>query len=216
MIAGLMICLVCVACAGQQVKPITEWSPKQKAAFFMQVYNVQYDLYLTQAAYPELTAAEKEILRAKKEALTAIYPMIQAYDLVVAAGGTPSPSDEAAIMGLLDSLQRSVLSKKKSGVEAAPKSGGVETAATMRSGTVPTPQGGPAPLPCACDLVKDGACDMNDYQLFIQDWGRKDCGTPAGSGGLPNDCECDLNRDGKCNILDYQLFVQGWGRTDCP
>ncbi len=69
---------------------------------------------------------------------------------------------------------------------------------------------------CECDLVKDGKCNILDYQLFIQDWGRTDCGTPPGSGGPPNDCECDLNKDGKCNILDYQIFIQDWGRTDCP
>jgi len=69
---------------------------------------------------------------------------------------------------------------------------------------------------CECDLYKDGKCNILDYQLFIQDWGRTDCGTPPGTGGAPNNCECDLNKDGKCNILDYQLFIQDWGRTDCP
>jgi hypothetical protein len=80
--------------------------------------------------------------------------------------------------------------------------------------------GSAATLPCAevceCDLYKDGKCNILDYQLFIQDWGRTNCGTPPGTGGAPNDCECDLNKDGKCNILDYQIFIQDWGRTDCP
>ena len=69
---------------------------------------------------------------------------------------------------------------------------------------------------CECDLNHDGACNILDYQVFIQDWGRTNCGTPPGKGTPPNDCECDLNHDGKCNILDYQLFIQDWGRTDCP
>ena len=69
---------------------------------------------------------------------------------------------------------------------------------------------------CECDLNKNGSCNILDYQLFIQDWGRTDCGTPPGSGNPPNDCECDINLDGGCNILDYQLFIQDWGRTDCP
>jgi hypothetical protein len=63
---------------------------------------------------------------------------------------------------------------------------------------------------CECDLVKDGKCNILDYQLFIQDWGRSDCNSP----GVV--CECDLNKDGKCNILDYQIFIQDWGRSDCP
>ncbi len=69
---------------------------------------------------------------------------------------------------------------------------------------------------CQCDLNKDGKCNILDYQKFIQDWGRTDCGTPPGSGDPPNDCECDLNFSGGCNILDYQIFIQNWGRTDCP
>jgi hypothetical protein len=69
---------------------------------------------------------------------------------------------------------------------------------------------------CECDLNHDGSCNILDYQLFIQDWGRTNCGTPPGTGLPPNDCECDLNKDGKCNILDYQLFIQDWGRTNCP
>jgi hypothetical protein len=69
---------------------------------------------------------------------------------------------------------------------------------------------------CECNLNTDHSCNILDYQLFIQDWGRTDCGTPPGSGNPPNDCECDLNHDGKCNILDYQIFIQDWGRTDCP
>jgi hypothetical protein len=69
---------------------------------------------------------------------------------------------------------------------------------------------------CECNLNGDSSCNILDYQLFIQDWGRTNCGTPPGTGNPPNDCECDLNQDGKCNILDYQVFIQDWGRTDCP
>ena len=69
---------------------------------------------------------------------------------------------------------------------------------------------------CECNLNGDSSCNILDYQLFIQDWGRTNCGTPPGTGNPPNDCECDLNHDGKCNILDYQIFIQDWGRTDCP
>jgi len=31
------------------------------------------------------------------------------------------------------------------------------------------------PESCDCDLNKDGACNILDYQRFIQDWGRRDC-----------------------------------------
>jgi hypothetical protein len=112
LILALLLCLaLTAACAGPAVKPITEWSPKQRAAYFMGVYNSQHDAYKAQVAYPDLTAAEKDVLRAKKRALVAVYPMIQAYDLVVAAGGVPSASDEAAILELLDELQRATVKR---------------------------------------------------------------------------------------------------------
>jgi hypothetical protein len=69
---------------------------------------------------------------------------------------------------------------------------------------------------CACDLNHDGKCDMLDWLLFGQDWGRTNCGTPPGSGNPPNGCECDLDKDGKCDMLDWLLFGEDWGRTDCP
>ena len=70
--------------------------------------------------------------------------------------------------------------------------------------------------PCECDLNHDGRCDMQDWLLFGEDWGRTDCGTPPGSGNPPNDCECDLNADGRCDMQDWLLFGEDWGRTDCP
>jgi len=74
----------------------------------------------------------------------------------------------------------------------------------------------PAGPPCECDLNHDGRCDMQDWLMFGEDWGRTDCGTPAGSGNEPNDCECDLNADGKCDMTDWLKFGEDWGRTDCP
>jgi subtilisin family serine protease len=62
---------------------------------------------------------------------------------------------------------------------------------------------------CECDLNNTGNCNILDYQIFIQDWGRSDCNT------LGVFCECDLNLDGACNILDYQLFIQNWGQSGC-
>jgi len=62
---------------------------------------------------------------------------------------------------------------------------------------------------CECDLTNDSRCDMQDWLLFGEDWGRTDC-IPAG------DCECDLNHDGRCDMQDWLKFGEDWGRTDCP
>ena len=63
--------------------------------------------------------------------------------------------------------------------------------------------------PCECDLNQDERCDMADWLLFGEDWGRTDC-TPS------DPCECDLNDDGKCDMQDWLMFGQDWGRIDCP
>ena len=68
---------------------------------------------------------------------------------------------------------------------------------------------------CECDLNQDGMCDMLDWLVFGEDWGRTDCGIPPGSGCWPNDCECDLNHDGSCDMLDWLRFGEDWGQTDC-
>jgi serine protease AprX len=66
-----------------------------------------------------------------------------------------------------------------------------------------------AALSCGCDLNRDGVCNLGDWLIFTQDWGRTDCGDP----GVV--CECDRNRDGRCNNKDRILFIKDWGRTNC-
>jgi hypothetical protein len=64
---------------------------------------------------------------------------------------------------------------------------------------------------CECDLDHDHVCDMQDWLMFGEDWGRTDCNDPG-----VEPCECDLNCDGRCDMQDWLLFGQDWGRTDCP
>jgi hypothetical protein len=64
---------------------------------------------------------------------------------------------------------------------------------------------------CECDLNDDGKCDMQDWLIFGQDWGRTDCNDPG-----VEECECDITQDGKCDMQDWLEFGQDWGRTDCP
>jgi len=61
---------------------------------------------------------------------------------------------------------------------------------------------------CECDLNQDGRCDMQDWLLFGQDWGRTDCSSSA-------PCDCDLNHDANCDMLDWLRFGEDWGNTDC-
>ena len=61
---------------------------------------------------------------------------------------------------------------------------------------------------CGCDLNCDGRCDMQDWLIFGEDWGRTDC-------DVGPECECDLNGDNVCDMQDWLLFGEDWGRTDC-
>ena len=65
--------------------------------------------------------------------------------------------------------------------------------------------------PCECDLNHDGRCDMQDWLLFGEDWGRTDCHAPG-----VDPCECDVNNDGRCDMQDWLCFGVDWGRIDCP
>ncbi len=72
----------------------------------MGIYNAQYDDYKRAVTLPDLTPAEKETLKIKKQVLTEAYPVIQAYDLTVASGGIPNKQSEDAVLALVDRLQR--------------------------------------------------------------------------------------------------------------
>jgi len=64
---------------------------------------------------------------------------------------------------------------------------------------------------CECNLNGDSNCDMQDWLVFGQDWGRTDCNEPG-----VEECECDITEDGRCDMQDWLKFGQDWGRTDCP
>ena len=61
----------------------------------------------------------------------------------------------------------------------------------------------------ACDLDQDGSCDMEDWLIFGEDWGRTDCNDEA------VECECDLNGDDRCDMEDWLIFGEDWGKADC-
>lgn len=85
--------------------PYSSMTPKEKASFFMSVYNKQYDNYVDVFTKPgELTDEQKEIMRKKRDLLGKVYPLIANYADYVAAGTVPSADKEQAIIKLLDQL----------------------------------------------------------------------------------------------------------------
>lgn len=96
-----------VSCATVNVnKPKQFWdmTSKEKLAYMYQIYNSQYDDYKSMAAMPNLTEAQKTMLRTKKDVLTKVEPLISTYDGMVQAG-TPTKAQEQQIYDLLNQLQ---------------------------------------------------------------------------------------------------------------
>jgi len=66
---------------------------------------------------------------------------------------------------------------------------------------------------CAGDFDRDGDIDGSDLVVFIEDFGRTDCGT------VPP-CEADIHPpgfpDGDVDESDLAVFAADFGRTDCP
>lgn len=109
MVAAMLVLLYvsgCTATMGMNnVKPLSEMTPKEKSSFFMSVYNKEYDNYLDVYTSPSgLSEEQKTVLRKKKAILTEVYPYIEKYSDYVAAGVTPDKAKEEIIIRLLDEV----------------------------------------------------------------------------------------------------------------
>lgn len=100
----LSFILFLLACAA--LMPIEQMTPKQRAAYFMGIYNRQYEDYKVKAAMPDLTEGQKEILREKKKILKEVYPMIQAYDMIASKGESIDLNNEEQIISMLTMLEK--------------------------------------------------------------------------------------------------------------
>lgn len=106
-VALLLVLAVLVAgCAtmGITVKPWGDMTPKEKASQFVQTYNRQYEDTIFMATNPNITEAQKSVVRVKKAVLVKVWPMIKLYNATVVGGGVPSAADEQAILQLINQL----------------------------------------------------------------------------------------------------------------
>lgn len=101
---SLLVVMILGACATLGVKPWAERSPREKALVILQTYNSEYQNTMTMALRTDLTDAQKQIVRTKKEILTQLYPLVKVYLGVVEAGGIPSAMNEQEILNLIDQL----------------------------------------------------------------------------------------------------------------
>jgi len=100
-------------CAGNQIKPIQEWTPLEKATWFMSLYNSEYTSYQAQASAPFLTEEKKAVLRIKKQVLTEVYPLIMLYEQYVDDGKIPSEALENQINVYFDRISEAAIGGKK-------------------------------------------------------------------------------------------------------
>jgi hypothetical protein len=106
LLLGLLLSLIAMsALAGcamfQTTKPMTA---QEKAIHFMHLWNVQYDDTKAMALMPNLTDAQKEMVRKKKEFLAKSKPLIAAYVTIVDMGQTPSAEQEQEITAILNQM----------------------------------------------------------------------------------------------------------------
>jgi len=107
-VAFLLVSFGCMHKEGS-LKPVSEMTPKEKATFFMSVYNSQAEDYKAMVAKPSLTNEQKQVLREKKKVLTQVYPLIKTYTSYVDAGAVPTPEVEASITNLINQLTSTAL-----------------------------------------------------------------------------------------------------------
>lgn len=100
---GILVLFI-AGCASFGVKPWTERSPQEKASYFMAIYNKQFNDTVRLAGTPNITEAQKVVVRKKKEILGKLYPAISFYDSIVARGEIPAIADEQAILDLINRL----------------------------------------------------------------------------------------------------------------
>jgi len=96
--AAVLVLFLFVGCAQLSL------TPKQTILWALNVYNAQYDLYVEQAAKPDLTEDEKEILRVKKTVLVDLEHALNLATADIQAGVTVDDEVQEDIKYLVNRL----------------------------------------------------------------------------------------------------------------
>lgn len=103
LIATIAFIVQCTANLG--IVPPEKMSPKELAVYAMRIYNQQYDLYMQKASLPDLSDAEKKILRGKKDALTAAFHTIKTYTWYVDGNMYPPAELQRELLKWINSVR---------------------------------------------------------------------------------------------------------------
>ncbi len=99
----------CVTDQDKGLKSFADMSHKERATWMMGIYNSQARDYKAMVARPDLTNAQKDILRKKKAALTEVYPLISTYTTYIESGAIPTKIVEDEILKIINDLTTLVL-----------------------------------------------------------------------------------------------------------
>ena len=78
--------------------------PKEFAVYINQAYVSSYDDYLMQVQRQDLSEAQKDVLRKKKQVLTEVWPQIRLYNRYINTGVLPEQELKDTIIKLLEKL----------------------------------------------------------------------------------------------------------------
>ncbi len=104
MLVSCLVLLILLTPGCALIDSLVSMTPAQKAKWMMTMYNAEYALYQTQAAMPDLSDKQKQILNWKKRILIAVHPLILTYVGSVETDEPPPVSLELRIMRLLNDL----------------------------------------------------------------------------------------------------------------
>jgi len=98
---ALIFCASILSCATVDI----ETTPSKRLAYMYQIYNAQYEDYVSMQDMPNLTDGQRQVMRTKKPILESLKLMIPAYDESVKAGA-PNYQQEQEIYNFLNKLQQ--------------------------------------------------------------------------------------------------------------
>lgn len=107
MVLGVLMCLLLLACAASQqnVQQATPLQTAEKVALgFIQILNDQETQTASLSNQPNLTDAQKQIVRQKKALLVQIWPKVKAFYALIEAGTVPTADVQTEITNLLNQL----------------------------------------------------------------------------------------------------------------
>ena len=111
-LAAIVVLIFLVGCLTFNIegpKRISEMTPKERATWFLGVYNAQDKDYRNMVARSDLTNDQKGILREKKKIMIQVYPMIKTYNIYIGSGAVPTKATEDQIIELINDLTALVI-----------------------------------------------------------------------------------------------------------